>query len=219
RGGFLTPRYILAKVFAYVFVSRRRTAMERRLIAESPMEYFRELVHHAMFSQHVADGGLGTYYLVKLLVSFVQPEDRYGETNSPLAIRLNEALQAGGAQRRHRLQALGDFSLFMSGFFSDTMKRRRIDLDYYVSMGRFAYSTLSQNTADSWAETFGLLADHFVAYMDVLSCVGDHMTVRSDSDLLRLYEKWLRTGSSRYADQLMERGIIPNSSILSGYLQ
>jgi hypothetical protein len=43
--------------------------------------------------------------------------------------------------------------------------------------------------------------------------------VASSSDLLRLYEKWLRTGSSRDGQKLVGRGIVPNTSIGKRFLQ
>jgi hypothetical protein len=52
-----------------------------------------------------------------------------------------------------------------------------------------------------------------VGFADVLAEVSDRSTLRSSSDVLRLYEKWLRTGSSRDRDKLIERGIVPNASL------
>ena len=34
------------------------------------------------------------------------------------------------------------------------------------------------------------------------------------ADLLRLYEKWMRTGSRRNGDLLAEKGIVPNESLV-----
>ena len=59
---------------------------------------------------------------------------------------------------------------------------------------------------------FAELADKFVAFVDVLSEVSARTLLTSDADLLRLYEKWLRTGSRRDGDLLAERGIVPNAS-------
>ncbi len=96
-----------------------------------------------------------------------------------------------------RLRSLGDFSLFMSGFFPDSLRRRTVDVDYYVSMGEYAYGSLSRRDEDTFAEVFAELARKFVGYMDVLADVSERTAVTSSADLLRLYEKWLRTGSSR----------------------
>jgi len=43
--------------------------------------------------------------------------------------------------------------------------------------------------------------------------------VTSSADLLRLYEKWLRTGSSRDGKKLVDRGIVPNASIGKRFIQ
>jgi hypothetical protein len=36
---------------------------------------------------------------------------------------------------------------------------------------------------------------------------------------LRLYEKWLRTGSARDGQRLVERGVAPNASLNMKFLQ
>jgi hypothetical protein len=36
---------------------------------------------------------------------------------------------------------------------------------------------------------------------------------------MRIYEKWLRTGSERDGQRLVERGILPNSSIGRRFIQ
>ena len=66
---------------------------------------------------------------------------------------------------------------------------------------------------------FAELADKFVGFMDVLADVSDRTTLASATDALRIYEKWLRTGSERDGQRLVERGIIPNPSIGRRFLQ
>jgi hypothetical protein len=196
--------------------------MDRPLLREqAPAEYFKELVDSALARQHVQAGDLTTYYLVNLLCQFVRPDARsvIEEDAEPLAIRLTRALQTGGSEQRARLRSLGDFSLFMSGFFSDSFRRRTVDVDYYVSMGEYAYGSLSRRDEDTFAEVFGELANKFVGYMDVLADISERTAVTSSADLLRLYEKWLRTGSSRDGKRLVDRGIVPNASIGKRFLQ
>jgi hypothetical protein len=196
--------------------------MDRPLLREqAPAEYFKELVDSALARQHVQAGDLTTYYLVNLLCQFVRPDARsvIEEDAEPLAIRLTRALQTGGSEQRARLRSLGDFSLFMSGFFSDSFRRRTVDVDYYVSMGEYAYGSLSRRDEDTFAEVFGELANKFVGYMDVLADISERTAVTSSADLLRLYEKWLRTGSSRDGKRLVNRGIVPNASIGKRFLQ
>ena len=138
---------------------------------------------------------------------------------SPWRIRLGRALDSGGLEQRARLRNLGDFSLFTSGFFSDSLNRRAVDVDYYVSMGEFAYGSLSRRDTDTLGDVFSELSRKFVPFMDVLSDVSERSGVRSSVDVLRLYEKWLRTGSPRDGQRLVDRGILPNASIGPKFLQ
>ena len=196
--------------------------MDRPLVHEQPpAEYFKELVESALARQHVEAGDLTSYYLVNLLCQYVRPEARSGTglDEEPLAIQLTRALQTGGSEQRIRLRSLGDFTLFRSGFFPDSLRRRTVDVDYYVSMGEYAYGSLSRRDEDAFAEVFGELARKFVGYMDVLADVSERAGVTSSADLLRLYEKWVRTGSSRDGKKLVDLGIVPNLSICKRFLQ
>jgi hypothetical protein len=187
----------------------------------APAEYFKELVDSALTRQHVEAGDLTSYYLVNLLCGYVRPEVRSGtEMNKlPLAIQLTHALKTAGWEQRMRLRSLGDFSLFMSGFFADSLRRRTVDVDYYVSMGEYAYRALSQIDEDTFAEVFGELSQKFVVFMDVIADVSEQTAISRDSDLLRLYEKWMRTRSARLGRKLVDRGIVPNSSVGKRFLQ
>jgi hypothetical protein len=196
--------------------------MDRPLVHEqAPAEYFKELVEAALHRQHVEAGDLTAYYLVNLLCQYIRPEPRSGTglDDEPLAFQLTRALQTGGSEQRMRLRSLGDFSLFMSGYFSDSFRRRTVDVDYYVSMGEYAYASLSRRDEDAFAEVFGELARKFVGYMDVLADVSERTALNSSADLLRLYEKWLRTGSSRDGRKLADSGIVPNVSIGKRFIQ
>ena len=189
---------------------------------QTPTEYFRELVESALTRQQLRPHELTSYYLVDLLCRFVRPDRRIpfaDDTAEPLALRLGRALESGGMEQRARQRNLGDFSLFMSGFFSDSLNRRSVDIDYYVSMGEYAYGSLSRRDEDALGAVFAELARKFVPFMDVLSMVSEQAGARSSVDVLRIYEKWLRTGSARDGQRLADQGIVPNASINIKFLQ
>lgn len=196
--------------------------VERRvdvvLREQSPAEYFKELVEASLARQHLRAADLTEYYLVNLLCQYVRLDRAGVEHGDPLAVRLARALETGGAEQRARLRSLGDFSLFMAGFFSDSFVRRTVDVDYYVSMGEYAYGSLSR-AEDAFREVFAELARKFVGFSDVLADVSERTGLTSNHDLLRLYEKWVRTGSQRDGQRLIERGIVPNSSVGKRFLQ
>lgn len=195
--------------------------MDRPLLREeTPAEYFKELVDASLARQHLRASDLTSYYLVNLLCRFVRFDGPAAEDEgTPLALRLARALDSAGMEQRERLRQLGDCSLFVSGFFSDSLQRRAVDVDYYVSMGEYAYGSLSRRDADRMAEVFRELAAKFVGFMDVLSDISERTTVSSSTDVLRLYEKWLRTGSTRTGQQLIDKGIVPNESIGTRFIQ
>ncbi len=180
--------------------------------ASSAVEYFRELVEGALAHQRIAAGELTSFYVVQLLTQFVQRPAGEG-CDGPLGVRLLQALERGGAQQRTSLKEIGDVSLFVSGFFSDSLRRKLVDVDYYVSIGGQAYTALSRVETDTFSPVFAELADNFVAFVDVLSEVSERSSCATNADLLRLYERWLKTGSRRSGQLLAERGVVPNASL------
>ncbi len=182
---------------------------------EAVVEYFRGLVHEAADRQQLEAMDLTLYYLVQMLSSFARAEDRAGEEvrrdGRPLALRLGEALDSGGGRQRELLREVGDSSLFLTGFFPDRLRRSPVDVDYYAALGGYAYGSLGQRDDDTLAPVFAELAQQFLAFVDVLNEVSERSALASSSDLLRLYERWLQTGSRRTAQRLIEHGVVPHA--------
>ncbi len=186
---------------------------------QSATEYFRELVESAMQRQRLASGELTSFYLVNLLAGFVRVDRAPATTDEPLGVRFAKALQEAGVRQRDGLRQVGDHSLFISGFFADSLNRRLVDVDYYIQLGECAYGSLARQGNDTFGEVFDELARKFAAYVDVLGEVSERSALSSNSDLLRLYEKWVRTRSRRSGDILASRGIVPNASVRTRFMQ
>jgi hypothetical protein len=184
---------------------------------ESAVEFFKELVDGALAHRRLAANELTAFYVVHLLAGFVERPADEGE--APLAVQLARALEVRGVEQRSSLKQVGDLSLFISGFFSDSLRRKVVDVDYYVAIGGFAYTALSRFEADTFSPVFAELADNFVGFVDVLSEVSERTSCASNADLLRLYEKWLKTGSPRSGQLLVERGVVPNESLRHSRIQ
>jgi hypothetical protein len=197
--------------------------MDDRLLPEqTPVEYFKGLIESALSRQHLRATELTSYYLVDLMCRFMRPDRRtpfHEDAAEPLALRLARALDSGGLEQRARLRNLGDFSLFMCGFFADNLNRRAAQVDYYVSMGEYAYGSLSRRDEDTFGEVFSELSRKFVPFMDVLAEVSERTNTAAPVDVLRLYERWLRTGSARDGQRLVDRGLVPDVSLGSKFLQ
>ena len=179
---------------------------------EGITEYFRELVQDAVGRQRVHVDEMTSYYVVQVLVAFARTDRAASQTvlsDAPLAFRLGEALEAGGSRQRQLLRRVGDASLFISGFFPDRLRRSLVGVDYYAALGGYAYGTLGHRGDDHLAPVFRELAEHFLEMVEVLEEVSERSSLASANDLLRLYERWLQTGSPRSAQRLVAQGVVP----------
>jgi len=183
----------------------------------APRALFAELVAGALSETQVAPSPMATAYLIELLESrlFAETPDD-GEPES-LAEGLLRAQLQQGSSRLQRLRNLGDRALFVAGFFGDSLNRRVVDIDYYGDVGRTAYADLSQTLAQqlreqTWPGLYAELSQHFHEFVDVLAEVGDRTRAGRAADLLRLYERYLRTGSPRDRRRLLRLGHVPPDS-------
>lgn len=187
-----------------------------KIDAASLPEFFRERIREAVGRQNLKIPECVEFYLVNLLQECVTTGRVYGEASpgfkeEPLAFLLCRALQAEEIERIQLLKRLGDFSLYISGFFPASFNRQLVDTSYYIQMGESAYGNLSTlvNRRAAAAEIFGELAERFAAYVDILNEVSEKSQIERNSDLLRLYETWLKTGSERARQLLSDKGILP----------
>lgn len=191
---------------------------------EGVVEFFKGLVDEAMDHQHVDAQETTSWYVVQLLSSFARSDASRAAADTalsdqPLAIRLAQALETGGTRQRVLLRQVGDASLFLSGFFPDRLKRSLVDIDYYARVGGLAYGSLGQRGDETLSPVFTELSEQFLAFVDVLSEVSERTSLTNPTDLLRLYERWLRTGSSRCGQLLMERGVVPTQAASTRFVQ
>ncbi len=186
-------------------------------------EFFKDSVGTAMHKQGLDADDHTAYYIVNLLTLFARSEALYdgaeGPSFRPLASILAEAMEAPSLEQRNfALQRIGDISLFVAGFFGESLSEKLVGLDYYVKMGGGAYGWLSENVRGSlrgqvFAQVFAELAAKFQEFVDVLSEVRDAARGSDEADALRLYDAWLRTGSPRAAKLLRRLGIEPNAAL------
>lgn len=191
-----------------------------KLVAQ-PQDFFRELVTEALSNQHLRTKPETEFYLVNLLNQFIKTDRLYEQTQDgtfreePLAFMVKEAIEEPKPQAQAALfRRIGDVSLYTAGFFQDSLNRKLVDVDYYIDIGHSAYSKVaSRAEEDIMRIIYQELAEKFAAFVDVLAAVSDKTTPKSEKDLLRLYELWVRTGSDRAAKALQDAGIIPNKGM------
>ncbi len=182
-------------------------------------EYFRDSLHTALRKQQLAVEDHTQHYVVNVLTLFARSEALFEQTADglrlkPLVVMLSEALTAQTlAERQRGLQRLGDVSLFIAGFFARSFARKLVNIDYHISMGAQAYSTLADTDRGRRGEVLGRvfaeLAGKFLPLVDALNEISESSCGQSNADVLRLYEMWLRTGSRRSWRLLRGLGVLP----------
>lgn len=183
-------------------------------------DYFRTSIDDVIVKQGVEVDPHAAHYVVNLLTLFARSEEFFeddGDTYGvkPLALMLADAADAPDVERRtHSLQRIGDVSLFISGFFINSLADRAVDIDYYITMGESAYGSLSEEVRGTirgnvFAGVYRELANKFQVLIDVLNEVRDVGKPKSDTNLLRTYDIWLKTGSRRAEKLLRQQGIVP----------
>ena len=180
-------------------------------------EYFRDALHGALAHQHIAVEDQTEQYVVNMLTLFSRAEHFYegvpsGPRMPPLTHLFVSAVEAPTpAERERALQRLGDVSLFIAGFFAHGFARRLVDIDYHIAMGGRAYGTLAGALARGrrrvLAQVYAELAAKFQPLVDALGEISDTARTYKQADVLRLYEIWLRTGSSRAHGLLSQLGV------------
>jgi hypothetical protein len=184
----------------------------------SVAEFFRDTVRTILHDRKVHVQETTEFYVVNLLTQAVQSSQENSDPNyfdAPLAILFGKAFSTANQNEKYSLlKHLGDQSLFVSGFFGDSLKRKIIDVDYYISMGSQAYGCLSdisrkQIEKDFFSTTFDELSGKFTSFVDIFSEISERANITSNQDVLRMYERWLYTKSNSLLEKLQKMGIQP----------
>ncbi|MCK5188014.1 MAG: hypothetical protein KAR43_12860 [Deltaproteobacteria bacterium] len=187
---------------------------------KNTLDFFHKHVKESIKNQNIKITKISEHYLVHLLADFTLTQKAFkltGNNIRPLTLIYHQA-QFETANRKIKIfKELGDFSLFITGFLPDSLNRKVIDVDYYISLGRSAYENLSVIFEEIHESDFNLLfcelAEKFVAVTDILAEISSESFTQWNDGILRLYERWLKTRSKRDERLLFKKGIIPNQTL------
>ena len=169
--------------------------------------YFYEVLSESLEAVQVEATAPAGFYLVSLLGDFT----RARLPDEPLALRLAEAQHASPAERVKRLKEVGDTSLYIAGFFAESLSRKLVDTDYYIGLGRGAYAELAGQLSGSLTEVYGELAEKFPAFVDVLGEIRRRVDF-AGADLITLYEQWVRTRDAWIEKKLRALGVMVDAT-------
>lgn len=195
-------------------------------------DFFHEELDEAVSSTGHDVSEEGRFYLCNLLVE--RSHDDRGDAVDTLAelqiAAVHEHQQRDRGRAVVRWRQLGDQALYVSGFYPDSLSRKSVGVDYYVTMGRAAYERLARMLGPimgpgrgeaegghkGFDEIFAELALSFEQCSEVLGEVRTALAQRraavSDRELLRLYEEYLATGSARALRRLRTLGLMPEAA-------
>jgi hypothetical protein len=177
-------------------------------LAASVDEFFHEVVSDALSAVDLDASQPASWYLVGLLGDFTKAR----LTDEPLGLKLAAPAEDAG-ERVRNLKQVGDTSLYVAGFFAESLSRSLVDVDYYVGIGQSAYAQLARSLAASKSigEVYEELADKFPQFVDVLAEVRKrtHLAeLNQTTDVGRLYEVWLRTRDEWVEKKLKAAGLL-----------
>jgi hypothetical protein len=199
----------------------------RRIVRTANVqEFFRDSLDAAIARQNLAADDHTVHYVVNLLVLYTRADELYDDLPParrlpPLAGLFAAAAEARSERERYlALRRLGDLALFMAGFFPDALARKPVDVDYYIRMGGSAYGTLASAAPGgvrqrAFATVFEELAGKFGAFVEAIGEIADLGRRYTPRDILRLYERWLATGSERARQRLDQLGVQLSPAVAS----
>jgi len=178
-------------------------------------KYFLVELLTVMRRQQVSAVQESVEYVVDLMIRYMQTEAFYTKDgngklgDNVLADIYAEYINGDIQRKKIMLQRLGDISLLVTGFFSDSLNKKIVDLDYYFGMGGTAYHQLAElHLKSQILQTVYLeLAQKFKIFAEALGEISEKGGIQSNKDILRLYEKYLSTGSERAKELLSKHGI------------
>ena len=169
--------------------------------ATSVSEFFREVLCEALDNEGVTTSEHTEFYLVGLLGDYAHTKI----TDTPLSLKLAETR---ASDRVQALKEVGDTSLYVTGFFADSLGRSLVAPDYYISLGESAYRELSHRLSSSTvAEVYEELAEKFPRFVEVLASVRSQVAF-AGSDIATLYTEWQRTRAEWIEKRLRALGVI-----------
>ncbi len=177
---------------------------------ESLFSYFRDAISTVSARRNLTSQRDTTDYLAQLLVRTGTHSEVIQRS---IVLTLDDALSLGPGEQIIALQGVGDGALYLVSFFPDHIEREHVDLSLYVSVGAFAYGRAADIVRASGSQEPAVLADlntHFETYADVLAEVAEASALGTVTrNLVKLFDRWKQTGSSRALEEMARRGVFP----------
>jgi hypothetical protein len=183
----------------------------------TPEQHFSEVVQEACKNRHINTPPAVEVYLVQLLGRYLNSknfhlpiqEDSKDKPLDTFAEMYLTAINSEKPKNQELMRIVADRSLYLTGFFADSLQRKTVDIDYYIEIGSAAYSNLhSWTREDSLSYVYRVFSKRFTDFVEVLNYISEKSLIQADQNVLRLYDRYLKTGSELAREKLTELGVV-----------
>ena len=182
--------------------------MSDSAVLENSATFFNSLVNEHLDKTGVSVSEPVKIYLSELLQFYIFSDHLFSELDSSGKKQVKTLaelyLNSPKSHLKNNLKRMGDTSLYISGFFRESLKKKLVSVDYYINMGRQAYKSLSDLQG---GELFAELAICFSDLVFVLLQIRKSNSPNQYKDLLSLMDHYMETGSPYVAKDLIDQGI------------
>jgi len=185
------------------------SAAKKISVCQKPSEFFSERIASVFSKQKIEASKEAEFYLVDLMARFMMATTM-ASMAEPLALQYLRAQgeQVDAGEKFRLFRSVGDTSLYVSGFFRDSLQRKAVDLDYYLDIGTGSYRQILEIVKDPvFRHLYKEMAAKFAQFADALAQISHETFIQNNQDLLRLYEVYIKTGSEVARKQLFEKGV------------
>ncbi len=175
-------------------------------VIASSSQYFEELTLEAAQKCSASTDSQALSYIASLLNKVVKSS--LNDLQPLFVKQFVEVLSKPAGEQLRICKTTGDLSLIISGVFSDSINKKLLDLEYYVSIGKTSYENASRLSHSEYSShVFGELSVGFNHYLEVLHRVSLAMGLLDTTNVLNIYETWLQTQSPHLRKLLATHGI------------
>lgn len=193
--------------------------MVRIIENRSIREFFEERLDEVVSENPVSINDLTRSYLVGLLTEYVRSDVAFSlsrdDPEMPLSVKFLQTSGKGTREKVRNYKLIGDFCLFLSGFFSDFIQQKLADQNFYITIGSRAYSNVESSlksatslSEESFIPVFRELSEKFPDLVDLCMDMSERMQPMTGRNIISIYEKYLLYRSKRYEKILKEAGIV-----------
>lgn len=188
-----------------------------------PLEFFRNELRKSLKQTKTKISPESETYLVNFLADQAYPPEKRTPSGKktmevlekPLALIYKQANEAQGSEKISLMQAVGDTSLFISGFFSDFFNQKSFSRSYYIELGSTSYNIAAHNITNKHSghsllsDLFLFLSNHFYVLAEILSDLSDRLRTKDYKDIYAVHTLWETKKTQQLLQALKQEGIIP----------